>query len=153
VPKDTRARRNRPAFLVVTALAGPGMLIEVNVIASMPERPLAIKCRGLTETARFPVSPICYSASHSVHPVGVSQHVHAHQPKYDEHNHGGHDPHYAHVGFFSALLILVWHSFLPNLFSTVAVTLRRTGATLREIYSFPLTSTLRNMSFPEISFR
>src|SRR5215813_7975143 len=100
-------------FLVVTALAGPGMLIEVNVIASMPERPLAIKCRGLTETARFPVSPICYSASHSVHPVGVSQHVHAHQPKYDEHNHGGHDPHYTHVGFFSALLIPVWHSLSP----------------------------------------
>src|SRR5215468_10385128 len=120
-------------FLVVTALAGPGMLIEVNVIASMPERPLAIKCRGLTETARFPVSPICYSASHSVHPVGVSQHVHAHQPKYDEHNHGGHDPHYAHVGFFSVLFILVWHPFLPNLFSTVAVTLLRTGtATLQE---------------------
>src|SRR5262249_15272840 len=75
----------------------------------------------------------CYSASHSVHPVGVSQHVHAHQPKYDEHNHGGHDPHYAHVGFFSVLFILVWHPFLPNLFSTVVVTLLRTGAaTLRE---------------------
>jgi len=25
------------------------MLIEANVIPSMPERPLAIKCRGLTE--------------------------------------------------------------------------------------------------------
>ena len=36
-------------FLVVTALAWARMLIEVNVIASMPERPLAIKCRGLTE--------------------------------------------------------------------------------------------------------
>src|SRR5262249_39768931 len=93
----------------------------------------------------------CCSASHSVHPVGVSQHVHAHQPKYDEHNHGGHDPHYAHVGFFSVLFILVWHPFLPNLFSTVAVSALRTGATLREIYSFPLTSTLRNASFPRVS--
>jgi hypothetical protein len=37
-------------------------------------------------------------------------------------------------------------------FSTVAVALLRTGATLREIYSSPLTSTLRNTSFPKISF-
>lgn len=79
------------------------MLIEVNVIASMPERPLAIKCRGLHD---YLFRLFCYSASHSVHPVGVSQHVHAHQPKYDEHNHAGHDPHYAHVGFFSVLFIL-----------------------------------------------
>src|SRR6478736_808086 len=93
----------------------------------------------------------CHSASHSVHPVGVSQHVHAHQPKYDEHNHGGHDPHYPHVGFFTVLFILVWHPFLPNLFSTVAVALLFTGATLREIYSFLLTSTLRNKSFPKVS--
>jgi hypothetical protein len=153
------------AFLVVTALARPGMLTEVNVIASMPKRPVAIKCRGLTEngtlapsgrrvseskTARF--ADFAISASHSVHPVGVSQHVHAHQPKYDEHNHGGHDPHDAHVGFFSVLFILVWHPVLPNVFSAVAVALLRTGATLREIYSFPLTSTLRNTSFSKVSF-
>src|SRR6266481_175399 len=41
--------------------------------------------------------------------------------------------------------------FLPNLFSTVAVALLFTGATLREIYSFSLTSTLRNKSFPKVS--
>jgi hypothetical protein len=139
-------------FLVVTALAWPGMLVEVNVIASMPKQPVPIKCRGSLKLHDCVFRQFCYSASHSVHPVGVSQHVHAHQPKYDEHNHGGHDPHYAHVGFFSVLFILVWHPFLPNLFSTVAVTVLGTGATLPEIYSFPLTSTLRNASFPKVSF-
>jgi hypothetical protein len=48
------------------------------------------------------------SASPSVHPVGVCQHVEAHQSKDNEHNRGGHDPHHAHFGFFS-LLILVCH--------------------------------------------
>jgi hypothetical protein len=52
------------------------------------------------------------SASTSMHPVGVIEHVHAHHSKDDEHNHGGHDPHDPHFGFFSVLLILVCHRFL-----------------------------------------
>jgi hypothetical protein len=50
-----------------------------------------------------------------VHPVGVRQHVEAHQSKDNQHNHGAHDPHDAHFGFLSVLFILVWHPFPPEL--------------------------------------
>jgi hypothetical protein len=40
-------------------------------------------------------------ASHSVRPVGVRQHVEAHQSKDNEHNHGTHDPHDTHFGFLT----------------------------------------------------
>src|SRR6266571_4839365 len=47
------------------------------------------------------------SASQSVHPVGVRQHVAARYSKDNKHNHGGHDPHHAHFGFFSVSFIVV----------------------------------------------
>jgi hypothetical protein len=63
--------------------------------------------------ATGPRAPYCAtSASQSVHPVGVRQHVEAHQSKDNEHNHGGHDPHYAHFGFFSVSFIWACHRFL-----------------------------------------
>jgi hypothetical protein len=63
--------------------------------------------------ATGPRAPYCAtSASQSVHPVGMRQHVEAHQSKDNEHNHGGHDPHYAHFGFFSVSFIWACHRFL-----------------------------------------
>src|SRR5262249_11051356 len=58
MPAEGYAGATQPAstFLVVTAPAGPGMLMGVNVIASMPERSLAIKCRGLTENCTIACS-------------------------------------------------------------------------------------------------
>src|SRR5262249_4293805 len=81
-----------------------------------------------TKTPLFPrplpiadlrVSSIASSALRSMHPIGVRQHVPAHQSKYDEHNHSGHDPHHTHFGFFIVSFILVRHLFLLNLSSTV----------------------------------
>src|SRR5262249_37900090 len=60
------------------------------------------------------VSSIASSALHSMHPIGVRQHVPTHQSKYDEHNRGGHDPHHTHFGFFIVSFILVRHLFLLN---------------------------------------
>src|SRR5262249_2637202 len=65
------------------------------------------------------VSSIASSALRSMHPIGVRQHVPAHQSKYDEHNHGGHDPHHTHFGFIIVSFILVRHLSLLNLSSTV----------------------------------
>lgn len=41
------------------------------------------------------------SALLSVHPVGVSEHIHAHQSKDDEHKHRAHDLHDTHSRFLS----------------------------------------------------
>jgi len=66
-----------------------------------------------------PCFAIASSALHSMHPIGVCQHVHSHQSKYNEHNHSGHNPHHTHFGFFVVSFILVRHLFLLNLSSTV----------------------------------
>jgi hypothetical protein len=47
-----------------------------------------------------------------MHPVGVRQHVPAHQSKDDHNNYSGHDPHYPHFGFFTVMCILLYHRFL-----------------------------------------
>src|SRR5262249_31998158 len=68
-----------------------------------------------------PCFAIASSALHSMHPIRVCQHVHAHQSKYDEHNHSGHNPHHTHFGFFVVSFVLVRHLFLLNLSSTVTL--------------------------------
>src|SRR5215510_7321905 len=55
------------------------------------------------------------SASQSVHPVGARQHVAARYSKDNKHNHGGHDPHHAHFGFFSVSFIRGLSSIPPFL--------------------------------------
>jgi len=47
-----------------------------------------------------------------MHPIGVRQHVPAHQCEYNEHNRGGHDLHHTHFRFFIVPFVLVRHQFL-----------------------------------------
>jgi hypothetical protein len=47
----------------------------------------------------------------------VSEHIHAHQSKDDEHNHRGHDPHDTHFRFLSISFTLIGRRiplFLPS---------------------------------------
>ena len=45
-------------------------------------------------------------------PIGVSQHVKAHQTNDNEHNHGGHDPHDTHFFFLSVFFTLLDRMFV-----------------------------------------
>ena len=93
-----------------------------SLAASTTEAHRSVRYRDPDRRDRTLSSPyFATSASQSVHPVGVRQHVEAHQSQNYEHNHGGHHPHYAHFGFFF-LLILVCHGFLL-FFSSVALAL------------------------------
>jgi len=92
------------AFLSWLALLGVmtlGAVINVIGIAVSPA------CERVS-----PCFAIASSALHSMHPIRVCQHVHAHQSKYDEHNHSGHNPHHTHFGFFVVSFVLVRHLFL-----------------------------------------
>src|SRR5262249_61608753 len=114
-----------------------------------PRRPLATSAsQAVNPVVRQNVRPSVLSASHSVHPVGVRQHVEAHQSKDKEHNHRAHDPHDAHFGFLSVLFILVWHPFLLNYGSTVCPHFFDfpPSQNLRKLYSFLLTSALRQLT-------
>jgi hypothetical protein len=86
-------------------------ILRLSSAGSAAEGHRSVRHRDADRRDRTMSPYFATSASHSVHPVGVRQHVEAHQSKDNEHNYGGHDPHYAHFGFFF-LLILVCHGFL-----------------------------------------
>src|SRR5262249_34602816 len=103
--------------------------------------------QAVNPVVRQSARPSVLSASHAVHPVGVRQHVEAHQSKDKEHNHGAHDPHDAHFGFLSVLFILVWHPFLLNYDLSVCPQFFDFAQrqSWRNFYSFLLTSALRQL--------
>ena len=47
-----------------------------------------------------------------MHPVRVRPHVDPHYCKDEDYDRNGHDPHHAHVGFFTILLVLLCHGVL-----------------------------------------